>query len=155
MHDTILLGVFIILVTSSTMTENIDSPSNTTGGNNPSTAVTSSPIKRKTTQWQIPRTPTTALFKSAMPELDGKVFITGPSQAARYDEVYRVLVNYFCSEFSHRIFHAFEAKDQSVGFTIITKPTPPKVKEIVQVASAETGSTLTGVEKEVIDKDSE
>ena len=42
-----------------------------------------------------------------------------------------------------------------MGLTLISKPPLPKTKKIAQEASAGSGSTLIGVEHEVIDKDSE
>ena len=40
----------------------------------------------KPSRWGAPRPTSIEPFKEAIPELSGKVFITGPTQEARYDE---------------------------------------------------------------------
>ena len=85
-------------------------------------------------------------FKGYLPELKGKVFVKGPSQAARYDEAYKALLTYFSDKFDHRIHRAFEQKDKDVGLKMLTKPQAPKKIVTIEVSGA-------SVNKKVIDKD--
>ena len=54
-------------------------------------------------------------FKGANDELKGKVFVKGPSQAAKYDEAYKALIIHFRRKYDQRVYRAFEHKDTSVG----------------------------------------
>ena len=110
--------------------------------------------RAKSTKWGVPRQ-TVSTFKGAIPQLNGKVFMTGPSQATRYDETYKALLYYFNSKYDHRIHKAFESKDYAVGLALLTRPKAPKKKTIVQEATPGDASVLRGVEREVIDKDSD
>ena len=109
----------------------------------------------KSPRWGAPRPTNTAPFKGAVPELSGKVFVTGPSQAARYDDTYKALLHYFGNKFDHRVYLAFEKKDKDIGLSLLTKPSVPMIKKIVQEATAGDSSVLKGVEKEIINKESE
>ena len=109
----------------------------------------------KSPLWGSPRPTNTAPFKGAVPELSGKVFVTGPSQAARYDDTYKALLHYFGNKFDHRVYLAFKRKDKDIGLSLLTKPSVPMIKKIVQEATAGDSSVLKGVEKEIINKESE
>ena len=124
-----------------------------TGGTNSPSGTPSKTIK--SSRWSNNRPVITTTFKGAIPELSSKVFVTGPSQATRYDDAYRALIHYFGNKFNHRVYRAFERKDISVGLSLLTKPRPPMVKKVIQEPTAGPDSKLQGVEKEVIDKDSE
>ena len=124
-------------------------PIETSSGSN-----TISKPKTKTAKWN-PTRQTVSTFKGAIPELSGKVFVTGPSQATKYDETYKALLHYFNSKYDHRVYRAFEAKDTTVGLGLLTRPTPPKIKKIVQEPTPGDSSVMRGVEREVIDRDSD
>lgn len=56
-------------------------------------------------------------FKWAISELTGYVFVTGPNQANKYDDVYEYLLHYLGNKFVHRVYRAFECKDHMVGLS--------------------------------------
>ena len=120
------------------------------------TEVTKPKTRTKPSKWNNnSRTTAATLFKGATPELSGKIFISGPSQAARYDDTYKALLHYFNNKYDYRIYKAFEMKDKDAGLTLITRPTAPTVKKIVQEATKGKDSKMVGVEKEVLDRDSD
>ena len=120
----------------------------------PSGAISSLRTKSKPTKWGVARQ-TVSSFKGAIPELSGKVFVTGPSQATRYDEAYKALLHYFNTKYDHRVHRAFESKDSTIGLALITRPTPPKKKVTVQVPTESDPTIMKDVIKEVIDKDAD
>ena len=148
----ILLGIAMTGVKTEETTSAAGTPNkraNDGGGTSPP------PRNTKPNRWGNPKSMSSASFKGAIPELANKVFISGPTQATKYDEAYKSLTHYFGKKFNHRVFRAFEKKDEAVGLALLTKPKAPKVKKIVQVGSIGDNSVLTGEEKEVVDTDSE
>jgi len=103
------------------------------------------------------RTPSSNIstFQGANVDLNGKVFVKGPLQAAKYDETYKAILTYIRSNYDHRVYKAFEYKDKSKGLNLLAKPSDPKIKKIIQEATIGLNSVLIGKEVEVIDKDGE
>ena len=126
-----IVGFFIITVFIMTEVkkEPMAPPSSTPVKSSSSSSIVTKP-KAKTTKWGVSRQ-TVSTLKGAIPELSGKVFITGPSQATKYDETYKALLHYFNNKYDHRICRAIEAKDTTVGLALLTRPTPPKTKKTV------------------------
>ena len=50
------------------------------------------------------------------------------------------------------MYRAFEHKDATVGINMLVKPSPPMTTRIVQEASIGDNSVLTGVRRDVLDK---
>ena len=121
-----------------------------------STAPGTNNSRFKSNKWGK-RTPSsnTSTFQGANVDLAGKVFVKGPLQAAKYDEAYKAILTYIGSNYDHRVYKAFEYKDKSKGLNLLTKPTAPKIKKIIQEATIGLNSVLIGKEVEVIDKDGE
>ena len=59
------------------------------------------------------------------------------------------------SNYDHRLYKDFEYQDKSKGLNLLTKPSAPKIKKIIQEATIGLNSVLIGKEVEVIDKDGE
>ena len=82
-------------------------------------------------------------FKGVNEALKGKIFIIGPDQASRYDDVLKSLIGYLSSKYDHRVSLCTQHKDKSVGVQLLTRPTAP-LKPDPNNAS-----------REVLDKDGE
>ena len=120
------------------------------------TAPATSNYRLKSNKWGKRTANTnTSTFQGANVDLTGKVFVKGPLQAAKYDEAYKAILTYIGSKYDHRVYKAFEYKDKSKGLNLLTKPTAPKMKKIIQEATIGINSVLIGKEVEVLDKDSE
>ena len=121
-----------------------------------STAPGTNNSRFKSNKWGE-RTPSSNIstFQGANVDLNGKVFVKGPLQAAKYDEAYKAILTYIGSNYDHRVYKAFDYKDKNKGLNIITTPSAPKIKKIIQEATIGFNSVLIGKEVEVIDKDGE
>ena len=97
-------------------------PITTTGKNN---------SRFKSNKWRK-RTPSfnISTFQGANVDLNGKVFIKGPLQAAKYDEAYKAIFTYIGSKYDHRVYKAFEYKYKSKGYNLLTKLSAPKIKRL-------------------------
>lgn len=128
-------------------TSSTGSISTLTGGS-PSSLSSRKPKKARWTQLQ--KTAATAhnnnnyeTFKGVNESLKGKVFIIGPDQASRYDDVMKALLGYVSSHYDHRVRSSIEHKDKNVGLKLLTKPVAPKMTD------------PNDTTKEVLDKDGE
>ena len=137
-------AILILIIMADTKKETLTPPPPTTNDKG----------KTKATKHVISRQ-TVSTFKGASPALSGKVFISGPSQALKYDEAYKALIHYFNVKYDHRVSRAFETKDPSLGLSLLIRPTPPKITKVVQVPTLGSSSIMEGVEREVIDRDSD
>ena len=59
----------------------------------------------------------------------------GMSQVSQYDEAYKAIMTYFGTTYDHRVQRAFEHKDDSIGLTMLRKPSAPMIDKVVQVAT--------------------
>jgi len=99
--------------------------------------------------------PTTPYFKGNVAELSGKVFISKPHQASKYDDTYKFLLSYFGTTYDQCVHQAFEQKDSTVGLVLLTKPITPKNSvTTVTIDHDDLNKTITNVELKV-DKNSE
>ena len=94
-------------------------------------------------------------FKGVIVKLSTHVFVTGPNQASKYDDAYKHILFYLGNKFNHRVHRAFECKDYAVGLSLLCKPTAPTTQKVVQEATPGDNSMFVGVERTIIDKDSE
>jgi len=85
-------------------------------------------------------------LKWASVALAVKVFVKDPTQAPKYDEVYKLLIAYVGTIYDYRVWKAFETKDRNTGLTMLTKPSAPTTRKIIQEAIAVDISVLKGVE---------
>ena len=79
----------------------------------------------------------------------------GMSQASQYDEAYKEIMTYFWTTYDHGVQRAFEHKDDSIGLTMLRKPSAPMIDKVVQVATVGDDRKMRGEVKSVIDKDGE
>jgi len=95
------------------------------------------------------------LFKGAISELSGKVFVSEAHQATKYDDAYKSLLSYLGTHFDHRVHQTFEQKDEAVGLALLTKPVA--LKKTVRTTSPDPRDvTKTIIISNVeVDKDSE
>ena len=94
-------------------------------------------------------------FKGAHPDLKGKVFIKGPTQASRYDETYKSYLTFVGTKFGQRVKRAFVEKDKDAGLKTLNKPSAPMTTMIRQFATPGDDSQMVGREVAVMDRDSE
>ena len=74
-------------------------------------------------------------FQGGNVDLNGKVFVKGLLQTAKYDEAYKAILTYIGSNCDHRLYKDFEYQDKSKGLNLLTKPSAPKTKKIIQEAT--------------------
>ena len=106
-------------------------------------------------KWKGVRSTVGSNFKGAIAELNSHVFVTGPNQANKYDDAYKHRLHYFGNKFNHRVYQAFECKDETVGLDLHNKPSAPMTTKIVQEATPGADSKMIGVKRLLIDKESE
>ena len=92
-------------------------------------------------------------LKGSSPELNRKMFVSGPSQAAWYDDIYKAFLHYSNNNYDYRVHRPIVMKDADNGMTLLTRLTPPTIKKVAHEATVGDQSKLIGVKKEAIDKE--
>ena len=73
-------------------------------------------------------------FSGTNVELKSEVFIKGTLQAAKYDEAYKIILNYIILNYNNMVYKAFEYKDRIKESNTLNKPSVPMITKVVQVA---------------------
>ena len=94
-------------------------------------------------------------FKGAHPDLKGKVFIKGSTQASRYNDTYMTYLTFVGTKYGQRIKQAFTEKEKDTGLKPLKKPSAPMTTLIKQFETAGDDSQKIGREVSVMDRDSE
>ena len=109
-----------------------------------------SSLTRSKPRWSASHPKGTLIWSSAA--LTGKVIMKGTTQATKYNEAYKSLITYVRTTYDHHVRKVFEIKDRSKGIKILTKPSAPTIRNIIQEVISGDGSVLKGVKHTVLNK---
>jgi len=87
--------------------------------------------------------------------LKGKVFIKGPTQAAKYDEAFKSYITFVGTKYGQQVKRAFIHKNRAAGTRTMNNPKVSMIRIIKQFSAIGTDSKMEGREVEVMDRESE